>query len=135
MPTALLVAAPERMAGNAAAIAAAGARLLGQVTPEAADARIAQQIALDMILFDATGLQLDTATDTAVALARWAGERDCRVVAIVTPDAIDAVASPLLASAATVLCGELSLLAAQTNPGELMAAHVALERRAQGGAA
>ncbi|GAA2346987.1 hydroxymethylglutaryl-CoA reductase [Streptomyces kunmingensis] len=30
--------------------------------------------------------------------------------------------------AATVLCGELSLLAAQTNPGELMRAHVLLER-------
>jgi hydroxymethylglutaryl-CoA reductase (NADPH) len=30
--------------------------------------------------------------------------------------------------AATVLCGELSLLAAQTNPGELMQAHVKLER-------
>ena len=40
--------------------------------------------------------------------------------------------------AATVLCGELSLLAAQTNPGELMAAHVAMERRGSkpaGGAA
>lgn len=32
--------------------------------------------------------------------------------------------------AATVLCGELSLMAAQTNPGELMAAHVAIERQA-----
>ncbi|MEV6752858.1 hydroxymethylglutaryl-CoA reductase [Streptomyces sp. NPDC051214] len=31
--------------------------------------------------------------------------------------------------AATVLCGELSLLAAQTNPGELMRAHVHLERK------
>lgn len=31
-------------------------------------------------------------------------------------------------AAAAVLCGELSLLAAQTNPGELMAAHVHLER-------
>jgi hydroxymethylglutaryl-CoA reductase (NADPH) len=31
--------------------------------------------------------------------------------------------------AAAVWCGELSLLAAQTNPGELMRAHVALERR------
>lgn len=31
--------------------------------------------------------------------------------------------------AATVLCGELSLMAAQTNPGELMAAHLAFERR------
>ena len=30
--------------------------------------------------------------------------------------------------AATVMCGELSLLAAQTNPGELMAAHLRLER-------
>lgn len=30
--------------------------------------------------------------------------------------------------AATVLCGELSLLAAQTNPGELMAAHLKMER-------
>lgn len=30
--------------------------------------------------------------------------------------------------AATVLCGELSLLAAQTNPGELMRAHLKLER-------
>lgn len=33
-----------------------------------------------------------------------------------------------LICAATVLCGELSLLAAQTNPGELMAAHLKLER-------
>lgn len=32
--------------------------------------------------------------------------------------------------AATVLCGELSLMAAQTNPGELMQAHIALERSA-----
>ncbi len=32
--------------------------------------------------------------------------------------------------AASVWCGELSLLAAQTNPGELMAAHVAIERSA-----
>ena len=30
--------------------------------------------------------------------------------------------------AATVLCGELSLLAAQTNPGELMDAHQRIER-------
>ncbi|MEO8815832.1 MAG: hydroxymethylglutaryl-CoA reductase, partial [Mycobacterium sp.] len=32
-------------------------------------------------------------------------------------------------AAATVLCGELSLMAAQTNPGELMRAHVQLERK------
>jgi hydroxymethylglutaryl-CoA reductase (NADPH) len=31
--------------------------------------------------------------------------------------------------AATVLCGELSLIAAQTNPGELMAAHLRIERK------
>lgn len=33
--------------------------------------------------------------------------------------------------AASVFCGELSLLAAQTNPGELMAAHLSFERTAQ----
>lgn len=31
--------------------------------------------------------------------------------------------------AATVLCGELSLLAAQTNPGELMSTHLTMERQ------
>ena len=31
--------------------------------------------------------------------------------------------------AATVFCGELSLLAAQTNPGELMKAHISIERK------
>ncbi|PIE82327.1 MAG: hydroxymethylglutaryl-CoA reductase [Cardiobacteriales bacterium] len=31
--------------------------------------------------------------------------------------------------AATVFCGELSLLAAQTNPGELMRSHIAMERK------
>ena len=30
--------------------------------------------------------------------------------------------------AGAVLCGELSLMAAQTNPGELMRSHVAMER-------
>ncbi len=34
--------------------------------------------------------------------------------------------------AATVLCGELSLLAAQTNPGELMQAHIKIERQKKG---
>jgi len=33
--------------------------------------------------------------------------------------------------AATVLCGELSLLAAQTNPGELMRTHLTMERAKQ----
>lgn len=35
-------------------------------------------------------------------------------------------------AAAVVLCGELSLLAAQTNPGELMKSHLKLERRKEG---
>lgn len=34
-------------------------------------------------------------------------------------------------AAATVLCGELSLMAAQTNPGELMRAHEKFERQAE----
>ena len=32
-------------------------------------------------------------------------------------------------TAATVLCGELSLMAALTNPGELMGAHLKIERK------
>ena len=32
-------------------------------------------------------------------------------------------------TAAIVLCGELSLMAAQTNPGELMRSHIAIERK------
>ncbi len=36
-------------------------------------------------------------------------------------------------TAATVLCGELSLLAAQTNPGELMAVHRKMERNEKAG--
>jgi hydroxymethylglutaryl-CoA reductase (NADPH) len=32
-------------------------------------------------------------------------------------------------AASTVLCGELSLLAAQTNQGELMRSHLQLERK------
>ena len=36
-----------------------------------------------------------------------------------------------LIAGATVLCGELSLLAAQTNPGELMESHIRLERKSQ----
>ncbi len=34
-----------------------------------------------------------------------------------------------MVAGATVMCGELSLLAAQTNPGELMRSHVSMERR------
>ncbi|SIO04242.1 3-hydroxy-3-methylglutaryl-coenzyme A reductase [Sulfurivirga caldicuralii] len=47
------------------------------------------------------------------------------------PDALPGENARRLAGicAATVLCGELSLLAAQTNPGELMAAHLKLERK------
>ena len=103
-PTALIVATPGQMVGHAQAVEASGARLVGQVTPEAAKARIAQQISLDLILFDATGLSLETAGDTALALADWADERDCRLVVSLSLDAIDAVASPLLTSSATLLC-------------------------------
>ncbi len=35
-------------------------------------------------------------------------------------------------TAATVLCGELSLMAAQTNPGELMRSHIRFERAEKG---
>ena len=46
------------------------------------------------------------------------------------PDDVSGQSSQKLAQivAATVLCGELSLLAAQTNPGELVRTHLVLER-------
>lgn len=103
-PAALIIAAPHRMVGNVGVIAASGARLVGQVPPEAVAARIADQIALDVILFDATGIDPELASEAAVALADGVRDRDCRIVAILPADAIDAVASPLLAASATLLC-------------------------------
>jgi len=49
------------------------------------------------------------------------------------PDVAPGVNSRRLAciAGATALCGELSLMAAQTNPGELMEAHIKLERSAK----
>lgn len=64
------------------------------------------------------GKNLDFVTDNLVALGcredREPGENAKRLAAL---------------CAASVWCGELSLLAAQTNPGELMQAHIRLERR------
>ncbi len=63
------------------------------------------------------GKGLDFVTDNLAALGcrdeREPGDNARRLAAL---------------AAATVLCGELSLMAAQTNPGELMAAHVQFER-------
>ncbi len=44
-------------------------------------------------------------------------------------DSNDSAKRLAIIAAATVLCGELSLLAAQTNPGELMRCHEVLERK------
>ncbi len=104
VPAALIVADPARMAAHARAVAAGGARLVGQVAPAAADARIASQIALDLVIFDAQGMAPEPAADTAHALARWSTERGFRVVAMFDRAAIDTVAAPLLAQGATLLC-------------------------------
>ncbi|AHA28068.1 hydroxymethylglutaryl-CoA reductase [Candidatus Liberibacter americanus] len=68
------------------------------------------------------GKNIDTIRDNIAALGcaeeRSVGENARRLAAI---------------CAATVLCGELSLIAAQTNPGELMSAHLRLERTLSGG--
>lgn len=122
-PTVLIIAAPHRMSGNVAVIEASGARVVGQVTPEAAGARLGDQIALDLLVFDATGIDAGQAGVTAAAMADWADDRDCRIVAMMPAEAIDAVASPLLASPATLLCGvspveeAAALLAALSQPG------------------
>lgn len=100
----LIVADPARMAGHAQAVDLAGGRVVGQVTPEEADARIARQITLGLVLFDTTGIAPPLVADTAQMLARRSSEHDYRIVALLDRDMIDAVASALLGTGATLLC-------------------------------
>lgn len=101
---ALIVAAPDRLAALRHAVTASGARLLGTVAPEQAAARLADQISLDLLLFDAGGLPIDEAADTAAVLARIAATRNCRTVVLFDAAAIDAVAGPMLEANAILLC-------------------------------
>lgn len=100
----LIVADRERMASHVQAVDTAGGRVVGQVTPEEADTRIDRQITLGLVLFDTAGMAPQTVTDTAQMLARRSSQHNYRIVALLGPDMIDAVASPLLGTGATLLC-------------------------------
>ncbi len=115
-PTALIIAAPNRMDGHARAIEAVGARLVDRVGPTLAAARIDMQARLDIVLFDATGVDIAEAAETADVLANRHDERQCRIVALLDTAAIDAVAAPLLNRCAALLC--------DASPAEIAAALV-----------
>ncbi|MEG3181492.1 hypothetical protein [Sphingomonas sp. LT1P40] len=122
-PTALIVAAPNRMDAHARAIEAAGARLIDRVEPVAMAARIDMQIRLDIVLFDATGVGHLEAADAADALASRHDARHCRIVALLDAAAIDAVAPPLLNRCTALLCDAspaqyaAALVAVMAEPG------------------
>lgn len=100
----LVIAKPDRMASLRQLVEASGARLLGAVTPEHATERLAEQINLDLLLFDAGGLPVEQAADSAAVIARSVAGRDCRTVVLLDAAAIDAVAGPMFDAGATLLC-------------------------------
>ncbi|MCW4462611.1 hypothetical protein OK349_12915 [Sphingomonas sp. BT-65] len=104
----------ERLTSLERLIEATGARALGLVTPDHAGARIAAQASLDLLLVDAGGLSPEAAAELAESLAGPIVERDCRAVVLLDPEAIDAIAGPMLGTGAVLLCG--------ASPGEQAAA-------------
>lgn len=114
MPGALAIGTPERLASLERLIEAAGARSLGLIPPDRAAERVAEQASLDLLLIDAGGLPPATAAALAAALAEPVAERACRTVVLLDPEAIDAIAGPLLGTGAVLLCG--------ANPAEQAAA-------------
>ncbi|WP_343519424.1 hypothetical protein [Sphingomonas sp.] len=103
-PGALVVGTPERLASLERLLDAAGARTLGMVTPDKAEARMAEQASLDLLLVDAGGLSVPAAAALAASLAGPVATRDCRTVVLLDPAAIDAIAGPMLGTGAVLLC-------------------------------
>jgi len=101
---ALIVATPDRMAALRQLVEASGVRLLGTIAPEQAAARLADQISLDLLVFDAVGLSIEQAADSAAEIAGMTARRDCRTIALFDTASIDAVAGPMLAADAILLC-------------------------------
>ncbi|PKP90479.1 MAG: hypothetical protein CVT77_14940 [Alphaproteobacteria bacterium HGW-Alphaproteobacteria-16] len=103
-PGTMVVALAAHSTAHNDLIAASGARLVGHVAPDAAAARLARQVRLDLILFDATGMSDREAGDMAAMLTDWAVRNDCRIVGLVERAGIDAVAGAFLAHGAPLLC-------------------------------
>lgn len=130
---ALIVAMPERMAALRQLVEASGIRLLGTVAPEHVAARLADQISLDLLVFDAAGLSIEQAADSAAEIAGITARRDCRTIALFDAASIDAVAGPMLAADAILLCdaGPAEAAAALTGalPGGSARLHDAARER------
>lgn len=133
---ALIVAVPDRLTGLQRLVEASGARLLGAATPGQATARLADQISLDLLLFDAGGLSGIEAADSATAIAQSLAGRDCRTVVLLDAASIDAVAGPMLAANAVLLCDaspaeQAAALARVLVPGGARLHDAAREREAE----
>ncbi|WP_447727483.1 hypothetical protein [Sphingomonas koreensis] len=132
----LVIAMPDRLAALQHLVEATGTRLLGAVTPEHAAARLADQISLDLLLFDAGGLSDGEAADSAATIAGSIAGRDCRTVVLLDPSSIDAVAGPMLAANAVLLCDaspaeQAAALASALMPGGTRLHDAAREREAE----
>jgi hypothetical protein len=103
-PGVLAVGTPDRLTALEQLVVASGGRVLGLIAPEAAAVRVADQIHLDLLLFDAGGLAEAQASQTAAMLAEAAAGRDCRIVVLLDATSIDAIAGPMLEAGATLLC-------------------------------
>ena len=103
-PGVLLVGTPDRLTALEQLVVASGARVLGLITPETAAERVAEQVHLDLLLFDAGGLGEAQVSQVAAALGEAAADRDFRIVMLFDALSIDAVAGPMLEAGATLLC-------------------------------
>jgi len=133
---ALIVGAPDRLTALEQMVEASGARLLGTATPERAAARLADQISLDLLLFDTGGLSGAEAADCAATIAAAVAGRDCRTVVLLDAVAIDAVAGPMLAANAVLLCDaspaeQAAALAGALRPGGTRLHDASREREAE----
>ena len=103
-PGVLVAGSPDRLTTLERLVVASGARTLGLVTPEAAAERVAEQIHLDLLLFDSGGLAETQASQVAAALGEAAAGRDFRILVLLETGSIDAIAGPMLDAGATLLC-------------------------------
>lgn len=132
----LVIALPDRQTRLEQLVESSGARLLGAITPDRAAERLDEQISLDLLLFDAAGLSIDAAADSAVAIARSLAGRDCRTLVLFDAAAIDAVAGPMLDAGATLLCDagpaeQAAALASALAPGGARLHDATREREAE----
>ena len=100
----LLIANDDPAGVGAAAIAAAGGRLLRRVGWDDADTALAGAVAVPVVLAEATGVDLARLDTTLPALRRFLAAADTSAVVTFDRERIDVVAQHLLDAPAALLC-------------------------------